>query len=158
MFMNGYDIDDALQRFEVHPVLGPATRTMAELRDWTNNNSDGWGYWKQPMRAAEKLMVLIQGDGTSQYYDRERDDVTAADLKIALRPIKRFRTQVSADFQIVEELPAPAQPEPVQPQSDSADVDDLAEVLAKMDLEDAWIRLSYQEQAAEILKRLQKQG
>lgn len=34
------------------------------------------------------------------------------------------------------------------------DLEDLAEVLAQMDLAKAWTSLSYQEQAAEIVKRL----
>ena len=41
-FMNEYEIDDRAKQFAEHPLLGPATRTMVSLRDWTNRNSDGW--------------------------------------------------------------------------------------------------------------------
>jgi hypothetical protein len=112
MFMNTYDIDDALQRWETHPVLGPASRTMAELRDAADDNSDGWTYWKAPQQAAQKLMTLIQGDGTNKYYSGPREDATPEALKAALRPIKSFRTRTGLSFTIVEELPAQPQPEP----------------------------------------------
>lgn len=102
-FMNGWEIDDAQHRFQDHPVLGPATRTLAALRDAANANSDGWAYWPKPARSAAKLMTLIQGDGTSQFRFGDRDDATPAALRAALVPIKSFRTRSGLDFKIYED-------------------------------------------------------
>lgn len=101
-FMNAYEIDEAVSRFFGHPVLGPATRTLANLRDAADANSDGWCYWPKPARAAAKLMELIERDGTWQYRFGERDDATASELKSALAPIKAFRTRSGIQFEIEE--------------------------------------------------------
>lgn len=100
-YMNDWDISDAEARYREHPILGPATRTLRNLADWTNRNSDGWAYWPKPTRAAERLMEMIERDGTSRYrLDDEREDVTAEEYAKALRPIKSFRTRHGATFEI----------------------------------------------------------
>jgi len=101
-FMNDYDIQDANARYGTHQILGPAVRTLNNLVEWTNNNSDGWAYWPKPARAAAKLMELIERDGTNQFRNREREDVTVGEYRKALAPIKAFRTRQGADFQIEE--------------------------------------------------------
>lgn len=102
-FMNQWDIERAFSRYIDHPILGPATVTLSNLADWTNRNSDGWAYWPKPVRAAAKLMELIERDGTSRFvFDDDRADVTPAEYAAALRPIKSFRTRQGADFLIVE--------------------------------------------------------
>ncbi len=100
-WMNTYEIEERRTQYAEHPILGPATATLVNLVVWTNRNSDGWHSWPKPGRAAEKLMDLIQGDRMSRF-DDEREDVTEAAYKAALRPIKAFRTRHTADFQIVE--------------------------------------------------------
>lgn len=103
-FMNQWDVDNAAERYVTHPILGPATETLQNLMEWTNSHSDGWAYWPKPVRAAAKLMELIErdGGGITWLEERERADVTAAEYKAALRPIKAFRTRQGADFTIVE--------------------------------------------------------
>ena len=101
LFMNEYEIEDALRRYEGHPVLGPATRTLSNMCDAVNRNSDGWPYWSKPVRSAKKLQELIQGERLSRF-DDERADATVARLKAAYTPIKSFRTQTGIDFEIVE--------------------------------------------------------
>ncbi len=102
-FMNQWDVEEAAARFQNHPILGPATATLHNLMDWTNSHSDGWAYWPKPTRAAARLMELIERDGTAQYrFDDEREDVTVAEYRVALRPIKAFRTRQAGDFEIVE--------------------------------------------------------
>lgn len=100
-FMNTYEVDEALERYAGHPVLGPATRTLASLRDATNANSDGWAYWPKPVRAAAKLMALIEGERESRW-DRERADATPERLRKALAPVKAFRTRSKLAFEIYE--------------------------------------------------------
>ena len=102
-YMNDYDLTRAEQAWGDHPILGPAVTTLGNLMEWANANSDGWAYWPKPCRAAAKLMEMIERDGTSRYaFDYEREDVTVAEYRAALRPIKAFRTRQSASFEIVE--------------------------------------------------------
>lgn len=91
VWMNEYEIDDAVRRYEGHPALGPAARTLRNLRDEVNRNSDGWPYWKKPARAAQQLMTLVVGDPRDRFNDR--DDVTAAQVRKTYTPIKAFLTR-----------------------------------------------------------------
>jgi hypothetical protein len=99
-FMNTWEIDDARERWRNHPVLGPATRTLANLRDAADANSDGWCYWPKPARAARQLMELIEGDRTWQARTGERADATPERLRKACAPIKAFRTSSGLPFDI----------------------------------------------------------
>jgi hypothetical protein len=104
--MNEGEIDEAVRRYRRHPVLGPATETLSSLREATNRHGDGWAYWPKPVRAAAKLMELIEGDRANAFRDEARLDVTEAKLKAAYVPIKAFRTRclkegIKLDFEIV---------------------------------------------------------
>jgi hypothetical protein len=101
-FMNEYDIENASRRYGTHQILGPAVRTLSNLVEWTNQNSDGWAYWPKPCRAAAKLMGLIEQENTNQYRSYERKDVTLAEYRKAIAVIKTFRTKHGADFKIEE--------------------------------------------------------
>lgn len=94
MWMNEYDIEDAL-RLTAHFELPNARRgaeILSRLKDWTNNNSDGWPYWQKPAKAADKLMTALQ---SSIQASRQSDntDMTEAQLKAALTPVKAFLTR-----------------------------------------------------------------
>lgn len=102
MFLNTWEIDDAKDRWHSHPVLGPATATLANLRDAADANSDGWAYWPKPARAGKKLMELIQGDGTHEAQFGEREDATEARLRAAYTPIRSFSTRTGIAVAIVE--------------------------------------------------------
>lgn len=82
-FMNEAEIDEYARRHAGHPLLGPATKFLADFRDVVNANSDGWAYWAPPLRAADKLMTLIEKPQTAD----------EAALGLALRPIKSFCTR-----------------------------------------------------------------
>jgi hypothetical protein len=110
-FMNDAEIEEAAARWRDHPVLGPATRTLASLQAWTDTQGDGWAYWQAPRKAAARLINLILRDGTAQYvFDDERADATTDELLAAYTQIKRFRTAHQADFEIVDPSPATALP------------------------------------------------
>lgn len=91
MWMNEWDIEEAVHRFDraATPNLGRGAIILQRLMRWTNRNSDGWPYWRLPSNAARSLMNLLQS------VDRfgPVDDVSDADLKKALAPIKAFLTR-----------------------------------------------------------------
>jgi hypothetical protein len=97
-FMNEWDIEEANRRFADEPVLGPAARTLRNLMEWTNRNSDGWCYWPKPCRAAAKLQEMLER--YSPYRSALILQPTAAEYRKALVPIKAFRTRQAADFDI----------------------------------------------------------
>jgi len=98
-FMNRWEVEEAADRHADDPILGPATQTLRNLMEWTDRNSDGWAYWPKPVRAAARLIELIE---KSHPYHWPREEVTLAEYKAALRPIKAFRTRQNADFVIVD--------------------------------------------------------
>jgi hypothetical protein len=92
MWMNEYDIEDALTRFtDETPNLKRGAQILDTLKEWTNANSDGWPYWKKPSNAARKLMDLVGAARGSSPYTIA--DITEAELKAALTPIKSFLTR-----------------------------------------------------------------
>lgn len=127
-FVNEWDAQELAQRWARHEVLGPASRTLLNLVEWANGNSDGWAYWPRPAAAARKLMCLLEGDGSVPQGERcpecftnrsyhapscSRPDATPAALKAALAPVKAFRTRMTAagkpGFEVVEKLPSVTQ-------------------------------------------------
>lgn len=93
MWMNEYEVDEAVDRFHRTgtPNLLAAAQALQALVDWTNENSDGWPYWQKPARAARRLMELLQS------VDRwEPQDVLAADVRAAVKPIRAFLTRQGA--------------------------------------------------------------
>jgi hypothetical protein len=97
MFMNEYEIDDALARAEGNTVQLAAARTLANLRDCANANSDGWAYWPKPSRAATRLCGLLErvrrGDG---------ETITRSEVRKAYTPIRAFLTRSGLQCEIVE--------------------------------------------------------
>ncbi len=105
-FMNTHEIATASFRYADHPVLGPATDTLANLAQWTDENSDGWVYWPKPARAAAKLMTLITGDGTWAALENVQHTATPAAYRAALSPVKAFLTRQGVDHAAII-VPAP---------------------------------------------------
>lgn len=102
LYMNTWEIDQNRQTWRRHSLLGPATQTLANLRDAADANSDGWAYWPKPARAARKLIQLINGENQQVRWNEARPDVTLASLRAAYAPIKAFRTRTGIQFEIVE--------------------------------------------------------
>jgi len=101
--MNEYDIEEALRHtamFEV-PVLRQGAEILSRLKDWTNSNSDGWPYWQVPGRAANRLMEALE----QARRDRYEHDISEAELKALLRPIKSFLTKRGVDHALILEKP-----------------------------------------------------
>lgn len=95
VWMNEYDIDDAIRTLGDDPVLGKAVRFLAEFRDEVNSHSDGWAYWRAPAAAAGQLMALIQA-GMDIKRGRggiEPQQITDKSIAKAMGPIKSFMTR-----------------------------------------------------------------
>lgn len=101
-FMNEWDIEDALRRFrpDETPNLATGAEVLAALAGWTNRNSDGWAYWPKPVRAANALIVLLEAQ-RGKRWGNPVEDVTAAQLKKALAPIKAFLTRQGVAYDVV---------------------------------------------------------
>lgn len=93
LFMNEGEIEEAANRFYHHPVLGPATRSLADYMQEVNRKSDGWPYWGH--KAAAKLMALIE---CAHPYSHDRHEPTAAEVRKAYGPIKAFCTKKGLSF------------------------------------------------------------
>lgn len=105
MWMNEYEIDEAVSTLRNHPVLGDAARFLRDFKDEVNSHSDGWPYWRLPPRAAGQLMTVLHTDP---------ETVTPADVRKALGPIKSFMTRRgNAAGMTMPRLPGekPAEPE-----------------------------------------------
>ena len=90
-WMNEYEIENALRvsaQYEL-PNLRRGAEVLSRLKDWTNSCSDGWPYWAKPGKAAAKLMDLIE----PRMYRPHGEDITEAELKAALSPVKAFLTR-----------------------------------------------------------------
>jgi hypothetical protein len=94
-YMNDYDFARAYRTHADQPNRLRVLRTVDNLRDWADRNSDGWAYWPKPCRAAARAIELVVGDGT--YAADQRPDATDAEVAAALRPIKAFLTRQGVD-------------------------------------------------------------
>jgi hypothetical protein len=101
MFMNEYDLAQARSRFTraTTPNRLALVLVVDHLREWADENSDGWAYWPKPCRAAERAMSLIESRTNAENRERELTDITDAEMQAAVRPIKAFltRQKVTAD-------------------------------------------------------------
>ena len=88
LWMNESEIDQAADRYQAHPVLGPATKLLQRFRDLIDSVSDGWCYWRQPAQAAHPLTYCIQ----------HPDYATEANCRKAVIPIKAFCTRHKLKF------------------------------------------------------------
>ncbi len=92
MFLNEYEVDEYLRMFGGdQPNLQQAAEALNRLMWWADANSDGWAYWPKPARAARKLQMLLDGKSSCS------PDVSGAELKAALTPIKAFLTRQGVD-------------------------------------------------------------
>ena len=92
LYMNDYDIQNALDHFQSDPTLGPAVRFLSAFKEEVDSHSDGWAYWKAPVAAAGQLMTLIQ-NAMNGARTGKRTPVTPQDIAKAMAPIKAFMTR-----------------------------------------------------------------
>lgn len=97
LFMNEFDIENAVRRFDHTCETTPNRATLAlivsALAEWANYNSDGWAYWPKPARAAAKAMSQVYPVTNADVQRMESKDCTAAEFNAATRPITSFLTR-----------------------------------------------------------------
>lgn len=94
-YMNDYDLESAVRRYgrgETPNRLALAL-VVANLAHHTNYVSDGWAYWSKPCRAAAKAIELIESTAYPEYERRQHEDITDAEMRAAVRPIRSFLTR-----------------------------------------------------------------
>lgn len=105
-FANEYDVDMFVSRHVDHnrpladqdrPNLARAAANLARLMYWTNSVSDGWAYWSKPVRSADRLITLLEEADRTYRRGGELEDITTAELRRALTPVKAMLTRVSRD-------------------------------------------------------------
>jgi hypothetical protein len=103
LYMNDFNLDRAARRYdpEVVPYRAALVLVVAALRDWTNDNSDGWAYWPKPCRAAKRAMEFIQSTAYPEYERRQSEDISEKEFKAALAPIKAFLTRQGVAHSVV---------------------------------------------------------
>lgn len=103
MWLNEWDVEAAVNYAyddDFKPNAFVAAITLRNLMNWVNENSDGWPYWQAPNKASRKLQDALYKRFFGAYDGRIDEDLTDAELKAALTPIKSFRTKYSATFEI----------------------------------------------------------
>lgn len=96
-YMNDYDLASARSRYGrgETPNRLALVLVVDNLREQTNLVSDGWAYWAPPCRSAAKAIALIESTAYPEYERRQHEDITDAEMKAAIRPIKSFLTRHS---------------------------------------------------------------
>lgn len=95
--MNEYEITEAwhfaginrLHNYERGALI------LSHLKTWTNQNSDGWMYWAPPSKASAKLQAALEEMMRTHW--RDVQDLTEAELRKLLAPIKAFLTRRGVD-------------------------------------------------------------
>jgi hypothetical protein len=100
-FLNSFEVDSRARQFRDDPIMGPATQTLRNLMEWTNTHSDGWAYWPKPVRAAKRLMELIEIAAKLERESPHGHGIIWDSVRAAYVPIRTFKTRHGADFEIV---------------------------------------------------------
>lgn len=105
-FMNDYDLDQAVSRFTraTKPNRLALALVVRNLAEWADNHSDGWAYWPKPARAADKAMALIESRTWAENEAQEAEDITDAQMREAVRPIRSFLTRTGASAEAKERI------------------------------------------------------
>jgi hypothetical protein len=94
-FLNDYDIASARQRYGRGETPNRLALVMVidNLREWTDQHSDGWAYWSKPCRSAAAAIALVESTAYPEYERRQHEDITDAEVVAAVKPIKAFLTR-----------------------------------------------------------------
>ncbi|AMM44250.1 hypothetical protein BJD78_gp80 [Arthrobacter phage KellEzio] len=96
LFMNSDEIDDLQDYFrgpEIPENVRKAAAALQRLKDWTNENSDGWAYWKAPLTAANTLMARLMEAESAWRAGRPVPYMTDDELYQLMGPIQSLLAQ-----------------------------------------------------------------
>lgn len=98
LYMNDYDLHMARQRFTraTCPNRLALVMVVDQLREWSDFWGDGWMSWPAPPRAARQAMLLIRSTTNEQNRLQETHDISDAEVRRAVAPIKAFLTRQKA--------------------------------------------------------------
>ena len=82
LYMNDSDMVQAETMARTYEMK-LACRFLIAFKDEVDQHSDGWAYWRAPLKAATRLMKLIQQNGS----------MSDSEFQWALTPIKSFYTR-----------------------------------------------------------------
>lgn len=102
--LNEYDVADVhayLQDRDDLPNLRKAASVQRLLVLWTNDVSDGWPYWRKPSNASGRLQERLALVLHDRYRTDDHTDLTEAELRSLLAPIKAFLTRHGAGYWVV---------------------------------------------------------
>lgn len=121
MWMNEGDVEEAVFLLNTRlpedygievPNLARGARILERLMCWTNRNSDGWPYWAKPGNAAKGLQEVLSSQRRA-FVGGKVLDLTDAELRALLSPIKSFLTKQGVEHSLIlDEPPPPAPPPP----------------------------------------------
>lgn len=93
-YLSTDDLQDAIWRFGLcAPNRAHVARVVRNLATWANENSDGWAYWPSPRRAAANAVGEIHAYTTVERVAQEQKDISEAQVRRLLAPIKAFTTK-----------------------------------------------------------------
>ena len=133
-WLNEDGIEEVLEQFAGRaetPNLARMATVVENLKNWTNQNSDGWPYWSQPSRAAGRLMGHLYRANLAGWRYEPVKDVSEDELEASLRPIRAFLNKRDADWLAVL---GPAAAKPDTAQSRARAVPDDGDALLGLDL------------------------
>ena len=95
LYMNDHDLAYARRRFGrgFTPNRLALVMVVDNLREWTDNHSDGWAYWQPPLRAARRAIDNIYSTTSAANEVQEFTDISDEEVMFAVRPIKSFLTK-----------------------------------------------------------------
>lgn len=91
MWMNQAEIEWAAAQKHRCPNVTKGVKLLLHLMQATNEQSDGWAYWRAPSKSAEKLQKLLATAGNLQR--GTHGTITQKELVSAIAPIKAMITR-----------------------------------------------------------------
>lgn len=119
MWMNTYDIDDAVEIIARRaPQFSKYAKFLADWRDTVNANSDGWAHWKGGTKPADTLSALLKAvvdHVRTGQFGRSKPLPTDAQFRKALAPIRAAATKHNLTAPTLAQETPKAQTEVISP-------------------------------------------